>query len=87
MRHGGFTLIELMIGIAIIAIIAAIAIPDLLSARLHSNETSRYTGGPLSTNPLIAAAAFRAPAATSSITGQLATGTTGRDGNFWKAAG
>lgn len=34
----GFTLIELMIVIAIIAIIAAIAIPNLLAARVTSNE-------------------------------------------------
>jgi prepilin-type N-terminal cleavage/methylation domain-containing protein len=36
----GFTLIELMIVIAIIAIIAAIAIPNLLAARLSTNETA-----------------------------------------------
>ena len=36
----GFTLIELMIVIAIIAIIAAIAIPNLLAARLSANETA-----------------------------------------------
>jgi len=39
-RHSGFTLIEMMLAVAVIAILLAIAVPNLMRNRLQANESS-----------------------------------------------
>lgn len=39
-KKKGFTLIEILIVVAIIIVVAAIAIPNLISARINANEAS-----------------------------------------------
>lgn len=42
-RHNGFTLVEIMIVVSILAILAVIAIPGFLRARVNANEASAIT--------------------------------------------
>src|SRR5271168_1927192 len=64
--QGGFSLIELLIVVAIILIIAAIAIPSLLRSKMAANEASAvssvrtYTTGILTYNSLCASIGYPA---------------------------
>jgi type IV pilus assembly protein PilA len=43
-KASGFTLVELMIVIAIISVLVSIAVPNLLDARIRANETAAIGG-------------------------------------------
>ncbi len=50
-------------------------------------DDSDYNGLDGGSVPMEAGAAFQAPGSLDSITGQIANGTTGRDGNYWTPVG
>jgi prepilin-type N-terminal cleavage/methylation domain-containing protein len=85
MKKKGFSLIELLIVVAIILIIAAIAIPNLLRSRIAANEASATASlRTLNTAEVTYASTYNS-GFTSSL-GQLATPTPAGTQPSWSAA-
>lgn len=71
MKKSGFTLVEIMIVVAIIALLAAIAVPGLLRARLNANDSAAKAGlqSLATASESYAAATGAYPLATADLTG------------------
>jgi len=57
------------------------------TGEIVATDDPDYSGPDASGAPMTAGSAFAAPGPAASITGRIATGLTGRDGNFWKQVG
>ena len=87
-KQKGFSLIELLIVVAIILIIAAIAIPNLLGSRMAANEASVLAAGTKSGYAFTFTAGTGTPSNGYSVNANaVAQGTSGTRGFFTDQSG